>query len=364
VRALAHLLVFVTCLVIAARAGFAQQGPRLLEINGFMAKGVFNELDPEKAKHRLSLQEIVTAHLDGKSTDVKDALGFMAKQEGLRFRVDEPLEVRGEIPVTLPPNTLGNEAYTTCYYAFTLNGLLIGGRADELLLMRPELQPGPARSKSQPGGARPKRPWNRNQVLSTRLFRLGYLRPDPILRLYRDQLGTRAGHAVLEPKSNMVIVSDTAEALEKLRAHIDSEILEAMGVSGTQGPEGDRGPRAPSLGAIASPEGIHFYLLAFARDREISLAPSEESGVFTRRYPEADLWTNEQGYSALENEYKRVNQFVRLARQTRGDGWNESDPERTLSPGAQRRLAIHFGVVSPPSAKPNLSKNKKSARKR
>jgi hypothetical protein len=355
VRAFSHLLVLIACILVTARAGFAQQGPRLLEINGFMAKGAFNELNPEKVKHRLSLQEIVKAHLDGKSTDIRDVLAFMAKQEALGFRVAEPLEVRGQIPVTLPPNTLGDEAYTTCYFALTLNGLLLAGRLDELILER---------YKSQPGVARPNRPWNRNQVLSTQLFRLGYLRSDPILRQYRDRLGTSAGHAVLEPKSNMVIVSDTAEALEKLRAHIDSEILEAMGVSGAQERAGEAGPRSPSLGAIASREGIHFYLLAFARSREIALTPSEERGASTRHYPEADVWTNEQGYRALETEYRRVNEFVRLARQTGGEEWTDSNPDRTLSPSAQRRLTIHFGVVGPPSEKSNLPKGKKSARKR
>ena len=34
--------------------------------------------------------------------------------------------MRGEIPVTLPPNTTGNEAYTSCFYAFNLNGLVAG----------------------------------------------------------------------------------------------------------------------------------------------------------------------------------------------------------------------------------------------
>ena len=62
------------------------------------------------------------------------------------------------------------------------------------------------------------RPWNRNQILSTQLFRLGYLEPDSILRQYRDQLGTGAGQAVFEKKSNVVIVTDTAPALEKLRS--------------------------------------------------------------------------------------------------------------------------------------------------
>ena len=57
-------------------------------------------------------------------------------------RIDEPLEVRGEIPVTLPPNTMGNEAYTTCFYAFNLNGLVVAGSGDQLVL-------DPARNEAQ-----------------------------------------------------------------------------------------------------------------------------------------------------------------------------------------------------------------------
>ena len=45
----------------------------------------------------------------------------MARSEKLRSRIDEPLEVRGEIPVILPPNTTGDEAYTACFYAFNLS---------------------------------------------------------------------------------------------------------------------------------------------------------------------------------------------------------------------------------------------------
>jgi hypothetical protein len=355
VRSLSRFLVLVAILIVMEGRSFAQPGPKLHEIDGFMVKGIFTELDPERVKHRLSLQEIEKVHLDGKSTDINHVLDFMAQQEKIRARVEEPLEVRGQIPVVLPPNTMGGEAYTTCFYAFTFNGLVLSGNGKELILVRPE---------TRPRLVRPKRPWNRNEILSTQLFRLGYLKSDPILRQYRDQLGTKVGHAVLELKSNMVIVTDTAQALEKLRAHIDSEILEAMGVAATAGHEPGEGPRPPSLGAIASRENIHFYLAAFARWSEIPLAASEEKGVLTRHYPEADLWTNERGYRALESEYKRVNEYVRLARQTAGEGWNELEPQRTLSPAGQRKLAIQFGVVSPTPAKGNLSKNKKTARKR
>jgi len=347
--------VFVAALALVVKPALAQAGPKLLDINGFMVKGVFTELDSELVSHRLSLREIEESHLDGKSTGIKDVLGLMATYEKLRPHVDEPLEVRGEIPVFLPPNTMGDEAYTACFYAFSFNGLVLAGSGDELVLVRPE---------TRRELARPERPWNRDQVLSTELFRLGYLKPDPIMKHYHDKLGTTAGHAVLEKRSNILLVTDRAAALDRLRNYVDSEILEAMGVPASEEHAPDEGPRPPSLGAIASRENIHFYLVAHARWSRIPLVAAEEKGVLARHYPEADLWTHERGFKALENEYKRVNQFVQLARQTGGQEWDEPDPERTLSPGEQKRLKIRFGVVGPPPGKGSVTKTKKSARKR
>ncbi len=355
-RSSLSFVVFVVSLTLVAEPALAQAGPKLLDINGFMVKGVFTELDADLVKHRLSLREIEESHLDGKSTGIKDVLGLMARYEKLRSRVAEPLEVRGEIPVFLPPNTMGDEAYTTCFYAFSFNGLVLAGSGDELVLVRPETQ-----SKL----ARPARPWNRDQVLSTRLFRLGYLKPDPIMRQYRDKLGTTVGRAVLEKRSNILIVTDQTVALDRLRNYIDAEILEAMGVPASEGRAPDEEPRPPSLGAIASRENILYYLMVYARSSRIPLAASEEKGVLARHYPEADLWTDERGFMALENEYMRVNQFVQLARQTRGEGWDDPYPERTLSPGAQKRLTIRFGLVGPPPPeKGTVTKSKKTARKR
>ena len=84
VRCFFSFLMLVVYLIVTEGPAYAQQKPRLLDINGFMVKGVFTELDPELVKHRLSLQEIVTGHLDGKSTDITHVLGFMASQEKMR----------------------------------------------------------------------------------------------------------------------------------------------------------------------------------------------------------------------------------------------------------------------------------------
>ena len=62
-------------------------------------------------------------------------------------------------------------------------------------------------------------------------------------------IGTAAGHSVLEPKSNVLIVTDTPEALESLRGLIDAETLEAMGVPAAKGRAPGGELRPPSLGA-------------------------------------------------------------------------------------------------------------------
>jgi hypothetical protein len=354
-RSFLILGVLIAYFSVTAGAGLAQDGPKLHDIPAFFKKGGTAELDPDLLKHRLSQQEIEKANLSGESTDVKDALRLIAKYEKLEIRIAEPFEVRGTIPVYLPPNTMGDEAYTTCFVAFTYNGLVLSATGPDLELVRPE---------TRPGLARPSRPWNRQHVLSTRLYRLGYLKPDPIMRHYKDQIGTREGHAILEPKANVLIVIDTAPALTALQEYIDSEVLEAMGVPASQGHAPGEELRPPSLGAIASRDSIHFYLMAFARANQIPLFASEEKGVHDRYYPEADLWTNERGYRALGSEYRRINEFVRMARETGGEGWADPNPQRTFQPIEQRKFEIRFGVVSQPPVRGATTKNKKAARKR
>jgi hypothetical protein len=353
-RRFGFLALLVASLIISASPAFAQNRPQLHDINGFMVKGIFSELDPALIQHRLSLREIEKAKLNSESTDIQEVVDLMAKYEKLSSHVEEPLEVRGKLPVFLPPNTMGDEAYTACFYAFNGNGLGLSGVGGELVVVRPE---------KHPALPRPIGTWNRDQILSTRLFRLGYLKPDPILRQYRDKAGSSVGHAVLEPKSNVAIVTDTRQVLDSLRAHIDSEILEAMGVPATDG-QSPVERRPPSLGAIASRESIHFYLLAFARWSRIPLAAAQEPGVLAKHYPEADLWTSEQGYQALTTEYQRINEFVQLARETGGPGWDEANLDRTLPPRTQKRLAIRFGLASTVPGKADGQKSKKAARKR
>jgi hypothetical protein len=283
----------------------------------------------------------------------------MARAEKLKAKIDEPLEVRGEIPLTLPPNTAGNEAYTTCFYAFNLNGLVVAGAGEELLLIRPETR------RQAP---LLERTWNRDQILPIRLFRLGYLRSDPILAQYKDKLGTKAGRAILESRSNMVIVADKASSLAKLERYIDAETLESMGVPASAGRTPADGLRPPALGAIAARESLHFYLMAFARMSRIPMSGSKQNGVFDRHYPEADVWIGESGYRALETEYKRINEYFQLAHSDRTQDWPVPNDERTLSPAEQSRLEIRFGVITPdppaaPAAK-SKSKAKKTARKR
>jgi hypothetical protein len=347
-------VVVVVFLVSSLRPGLGQTGPKLHDINGFMAKGAFKELDPELMKRRLSLQEINKAGLNGEPTDIEDVLAWMAKCEKLDSRVEEPAEVQGKITIVLAPNAFGDEAYTACFYAFSFNGLGLLGTGDDLQLVRYEKHPGLPHLG---------RPWNRDQILSTRLFRLGYLKPDPILREFRDKGGSSAGHAVFEPRSNVLIVTDTPKALESLRAHIDAEVLEAMGVPASKELAPGGALRPPSLGAIASRETIHFYLMAFARWNQFPLAAAQDRNLAPRHYPEADVWTSAQGYSALATEYQRISEFVQLARETGGEGWNDPNPERTFSPAEQRRRAIRFGLANVGPERANSAKNKKMARK-
>ena len=287
-------------LTVAQQSAFAQDKPRLLAIDGFMSKGAFVGLDPEQINRRLSLADIERLHFDGNATGIEDILGLMARSEKMRSRIAEPLEVRGEIPVTLPPNATGSEAYTTCFYAFNLNGLALAGSGDSLILIRPE---------TRAEAPRTERKWNRDQILPIRFFRLGYLRSDLVLAQYKDKLGTRAGRAILEAKSNTVIIADKAASLEKLQRYIDAESLESMGVPAGAGRTPADGLRPPSLGAIASTASIHFYLMAFARVGRIPMRGSKTARTFDRHYREADVWMGETGYRALELEFNRVNEY-------------------------------------------------------
>ncbi len=354
-RARHFVLVPAVLFFTSMSPGAAQTGAKLHEIDGFMAKGLFSELDPELMRHRLTLQELEKAGLNGESTDVENILAWMAKCEKLGSRVEEPLEVRGRMTVTLPPNTMGDEAFTTCFYAFSFNGLGFSGLAEDLVLVRPEKHPRLALQG---------RPWNRDQILSTELFHLGYLGPDPIMRQYRDKLGSAGGHALIVLRPNVLIVTDTSRALKSLRTHIDSEILNAMGL--TVSPGNDRGddPRAPSLGAIASRESIHFYLMAFARWNHFPLVATEQKNRMASYYPEADLWTDEPSYRALRAEYQRIAEYSQLAKETGGEGWIGPNPDRTLSPGEQKRLVIRYGLARTAPTRPAAPRSKKTARKR
>ena len=208
-RPLPFLFVVVPFLSQPPGLANGQTPPKLHDINGFIVKGAFKELDPDLMKRRLSLQELKKAGLDGEPTEIENILAWAAKCEKLDSQIEEPAIVQGKIAIDLPPNTMGDEAYTACFYAFSFNGLGLLGRGDDLKLVRFEKHPQLPRSG---------RMWNRDQILATQLFRLGYLRPDPILRQYRDRIGTGAGHAILEKKSNVLIVADTPPALEALRS--------------------------------------------------------------------------------------------------------------------------------------------------
>ena len=151
--------------------------------------------------------------------------------------------------------------------------------------------------------------------------------------------------------------------VEKLAARIDEEILAAMGDTAADGAAEGGGPRFPSAGAVASPQCIHFYLMAFARSREIPMFGSQR-GTATKHYAESNLWLSELGYAALRQEYRRVNELIPIAREAVAEGWVDPRPDRTLSPAAQRRREIRFGLVNPPPAGDRTRTTKKAARKK
>jgi hypothetical protein len=357
-RSFISVIVATACVTAAPRLASAQEKPRLLEIAGFMSKGVFTELDPDQMNARLSAADIERLHFDGHSTEIDAVLGYMARAEKMKYKIAEPLEVRGEIPVTLPLNATGREAYTTCFHAFNLNGLAVAGSGDSLILIRPE---------TRPEAPKLDRKWNREQILSIRLFRLGYLNSDLVLAQYKDKIGTKGGRAILEPKSNMVIIADKTGSLAKLQYYIDTETLESMGVPAGAGRTPADGLKTPSLGAIAGRDNLHFYLVAFARVSRFAMRASKTERVFDKYYPEAGVWMAEQVYRALEGEYNRINEYYQLALKNNGQGWPVPPDERTLSPAQQNKLDIHFGVINsqPPNPPPAKSKmSKKGARKR
>jgi hypothetical protein len=355
-RTIRCLLALIASLDMLANCGLAADEPGIHRLDGFMVKGVFTELDREHTKHRLSLGELEKGGLDGRPRPIGDILNVMASYEKMDSQIDEPLQVRGDIRVALTPNTTGDEAYTACFFALTYNGLALAGSMGNLALVRPE---------TRPALAPPKRRWDRNHILSTQLFRLGYLNSNPILARYRDALGTPEGHAVFEPKSNVVIVTDTDAALEKFGRHIDSEILAAMGAPTSEGAVAVQEVRLPSRGATASRECIHFYLLAYARSNRIPLLASQQPRVATKSYPEADLWMSDQGFQTLEQEYRRIGEAVQLAEEAAAQGWVDPHPERTLTVAAQNRLEIRFGLVSPlPGRAATQGTTKKAARRK
>jgi hypothetical protein len=345
---------FVSLIVLASR-GFAADEPGIHRLDGFMVKGAFTELDREHTKHRLTLRELEKEGLDGRPRPIGDILNLVASYEKLESQIDEPLQVRGDIRVALTPNTTGDEAYTACFFALTYNGLALAGSMGNLVLVRPE---------TRPALIPPKRRWDRDHILSTQLFRLGYLNSNPILARYHDAFGTPEGHAVLEPKSNVLIVTDTDAALQKLGRHIDSEVLEAMGAPTPEGAIAVQDVRLPSRGATASRECIHFYLMAYARSNRIPMFASQQPRVASKRYPEADLWVSERGYEALEQEYRRIGEARQLAEEAAAQGWVDPHPERTLTPVAQKRLEIRFGLVSPLPGNATQAKSKKAAQRK
>jgi hypothetical protein len=86
--------------------------------------------------------------------------------------------------------------------------------------------------------------------------------------------------------------------------------------------------------------------------------------VAGKSYPEADLWTSDQDFRTLEQEYRRIGESIQFLREAAAQGWVDLNPARTLTPAAQSRLMIRFGLVNPLPGKANAPAKKKAARRR
>ncbi len=323
--------------VFPARSGVAADRPAVHELREFLARGAFTELKRELAQRPLSLAEIEKDGLDGRPRPVLDILETMARYEKLNAKIAEPLEVHGEMSVRLTPNTTGEEAYTACFLAFTYNGLAVSGQGKDLVLVR---------SETRPELPSPKRKWDASRILGTRLLRLGYLAPDPILRRYREEIGTAEGHAIIVPKANVVIAIDTEPALEKLATLVDEETMAAMGAAPRHSAAAAEGLRPPSAGAMTSRACVHFYLQAFARRHDIPMFGTLDPQSAPKSYPEMNVWLSQRGSVTLGQEYRRVMGLPALAREAAAAGWVDPRPDRVLTPAQQRRKEIRFGLAS------------------
>ena len=108
-RSTLRFVAAAACLCVAPAPAFAQDKPKLLAVDGFMFKGVFTELEPEQMKRRPAGRDRQASFRRPGNANRGNPEIHAPTSEKMRGRVDEPLEVRGEIPVTLPPNTMGND---------------------------------------------------------------------------------------------------------------------------------------------------------------------------------------------------------------------------------------------------------------
>ena len=118
-----------------------------------------------------------------------------------------------------------------------------------------------------------------------------------------------------------MIVADKAASLEKLERYIDAEVLQAMGVPAAAGHSAAEGLRPPTLGAIAARENVHFYLMAFARDRADSPPEWLEAGGRLRKVitpKPTSGWTNEAIARSKTNTRESTSTFSSPDKTPRG----------------------------------------------
>ena len=171
--------------LLATDPACAQNRPRLHDIDGFMTKGVFTELDPTIMTHRLSLEEIEKAHLGGQPVDIQDDPGLdgeVRKAGVLRSKSLSRCEARFRL---------------SCHQ--TLWGTRPTQSATTLLSSTVWVFPDQGTSsclcgpKNTLGYRVPIELGIADWILPIRLFRLGYLKPDPIIEAIPGENRNRGG---------------------------------------------------------------------------------------------------------------------------------------------------------------------------
>ena len=189
-RTILCFVVAAACLTLLPKPAPGQDKPKLQSINGFMFKGVFTELDPASQGRRLSLADIeapLRRQID-RLEQYPEPHGPDREDEGPDRRASR--SARRDPPHAAAQYN-GKRGLHHVLLCVQLNGLVVAGSGDQLLLIRPETR-------------RERALLERHLESRTRFCRSGFsgwatsgqTRSLPSIK---DKLGTKAGRA--DPRS-------------------------------------------------------------------------------------------------------------------------------------------------------------------